>query len=518
MSAVDTRLTSLSIPQLMRHEIRLWSRGFSRPAQAKQSRPWPVPVVILLFVLASHLIALPFGLGYSVEPVSLDAKTLTALSTASILLFAWMVSQALNSVTQALYSRGDMELLLTAPVSMRRVLTVRALAIAVPVTCSWGFIILPLSNWMAFFDGAHWLLAYPVMVAMGLLATSLGLAATMLLFAMIGPRNTRVFGQILSVLIGASAFIALQARAVLPDSWVEAASTWLNSVSASGHLKISEIPAKAIFGDSSSLLILALVAGVSFAAAVWFFGGTYAAKAAAIAGATEKAVLQTRVQRQASKFRSGLNVTLILKEWRLLSRDPWLISQVLLQLIYIIPMGFAFWKSSELPGAPSMGLAPMLAMLAGQLASGLVWITISGEDAPDLVASAPVLKQQVLRAKILAATLPVGLIILVPLIFLMRQSLAVGALTALACAIAALSATLACLWTQKPRPRRTFGYRQKGSILANLAETALNFCWFFALAAVLWKSVWAGIPLALAIIIMATLYRVHLRSSVRGIP
>jgi len=250
---------------------------------------------------------------------------------------------------------------------------------------------------------------------------------------------------------------------------------------------------------------------LSFIAAVWLFGGTYAAKAAAIAGATEKAIPQTRMQRQARSFRSGANISLMLKEWRLLRRDPWLISQVLLQLIYIIPMGFAFWKSSELPGAPSTGLAPMLAMLAGQLAGGLVWITISGEDAPDLVASAPVAASQILRAKILAATIPVAMIMLLPLVFLARQSLYLGGLTAAACTVAALSATLACLWTQKPRPRKTFGYRQKGSVLANLAETALNFCWFFALAAVLWQSVWALLPLGIAAILMSVLYRLHIR-------
>ena len=153
----------------------------------------------------------------------------------------------------------------------------------------------------------------------------------------------------------------------------------------------------------------------------------------------------------------------------------------------------------------------MLAMLAGQLAGGLVWITISGEDAPDLVASAPVATSQILRAKILAATIPVAIIMLLPLAFLARQSLYLGVLTAAACTVAALSATLACLWTQKPRPRKTFGYRQKGSVLANLAETALNFCWFFALAAVLWKSVWALVPLGIAAVLMLVLYRLHKR-------
>ena len=511
MSDASMHSESLNIPKLMRHEMRLWSRGLSRSKQSATSKSWPVALVVVLVLIVLHLIALPFALGFSNEAIVLDSKTLTSLTAVACLLFAWMVSQALNSVTQALYSRGDVELLLTAPVSMRHVLTVRALAISVPVIFSWGFIILPLANWMAFFDSTHWLLTYPVMAALGLLATATGLVLTMALFALIGPRRTRVLGQILSVLIGASAFIALQARAVLPDAWVDAVSTSLARLSASGTFAFTELPARAIFGSLNASLVLIVFGIVSFVASVWLFGGTYAAKAAAIAGATEKAMPQTRMQRQARSFRSGANISLMLKEWRLLRRDPWLISQVLLQLIYIIPMGFAFWKSSELPGAPSTGLAPMLAMLAGQLAGGLVWITISGEDAPDLVASAPVATSQILRAKILAATIPVAIIMLLPLVFLARQSLYLGVLTAAACTVAALSATLACLWTQKPRPRKTFGYRQKGSVLANLAETALNFCWFFALAAVLWKSVWALAPLGIAAVLMLVLYRLHKR-------
>ena len=218
MSDASMRSENLNIPKLMRHEMRLWSRGLSRSKQSATSKSWPVALVVVLVLIVLHLIALPFALGFSNEAIVLDAKTITSLTAVACLLFAWMVSQALNSVTQALYSRGDVELLLTAPVSMRHVLTVRALAISVPVIFSWGFIILPLANWMAFFAPPHWLLTYPVMAALGLLATATGLVLTMALFALIGPRRTRVLGQILSVLIGASAFIALQARAVLPDA------------------------------------------------------------------------------------------------------------------------------------------------------------------------------------------------------------------------------------------------------------------------------------------------------------
>ena len=39
-------------------------------------------------------------------------------------------------------------------------------------------------------------------------------------------------------------------------------------------------------------------------------------------------------------------------------------------------------------------------MAAGQLAGGLAWLSISGEDAPDLVATAPIAARRMLWAKI----------------------------------------------------------------------------------------------------------------------
>ena len=47
-----------------------------------------------------------------------------------------------------------------------------------------------------------------------------------------------------------------------------------------------------------------------------------------------------------------------------------------------------------------MLLVPVLVMAAGQLAGGLAWLAISGEDAPDLVATAPIPASFIIRAKI----------------------------------------------------------------------------------------------------------------------
>ena len=77
------------------------------------------------------------------------------------------------------------------------------------------------------------------------------------------------------------------------------------------------------------------------------------------------------------------------KEWTLLLRDPWLMSQTLMQLLYLLPPAFLLWRGFY-AGRRLGVLVPILIVAAGQLGGGLAWLAVSGEDAPDLIASAPV--------------------------------------------------------------------------------------------------------------------------------
>ena len=54
-----------------------------------------------------------------------------------------------------------------------------------------------------------------------------------------------------------------------------------------------------------------------------------------------------------------------------------------------MPPALLLWKSFADSDAALVLITPVIVMAAGQLAGGLAWLTISGEDAPDLVATAP---------------------------------------------------------------------------------------------------------------------------------
>jgi ABC-2 type transport system permease protein len=181
------------------------------------------------------------------------------------------------------------------------------------------------------------------------------------------------------------------------------------------------------------------------------------------------------------------------KEWTLLSRDPWLVSQSLMQMLYLIPPAVLLWRSFAGGGGAYNLLVPVLVMAAGQLAGGLAWLTISGEDAPDLVATAPVPTRFILRAKI-EAVLGIIAVVFAPLVAILAvASLWHALVTAAGIAIAAASATAIQLWFRSQAKRSQFRRRQVSSRVATFAEAFGSIAWAAtaALAAV-------SLPLAIA--------------------
>ncbi len=109
----------------------------------------------------------------------------------------------------------------------------------------------------------------------------------------------------------------------------------------------------------------------------------------------------------------------------LLRRDPWLVSQTFMQMLYLIPPAVLLWRSFDDGNGAFNLVVPVLVMAAGQLAGGLAWLAISGEDAPDLVATAPVPAGFILRAKV-EAVLGVIAFVFAPLVAVLAIALALA--------------------------------------------------------------------------------------------
>jgi ABC-2 type transport system permease protein len=161
----------------------------------------------------------------------------------------------------------------------------------------------------------------------------------------------------------------------------------------------------------------------------------------------------------------------------LLRRDPWLISQTLMQLLYLVPPALMLWRSFSDSSAAIVLITPVIVMAAGQLAGGLAWLTISGEDAADLVATAPLPHARVTRAKIEVVLIAIGAVfapLVLPLIFVSPLQ---AAITALGVMIAAASATAIQLWFRVQAKRSQFRRRQTSSRLATFSEAFSSIGW-----------------------------------------
>jgi ABC-2 type transport system permease protein len=331
---------------------------------------------------------------------------------------------------------------------------------------------------------------------MGFVAAASAVALTVALFRTIGPRRTRLVAQVAAAVIGAAFVIGLQITAIFSSGTISQAAILQVAEFLSYAPAIDSLfwwPARAALGDTRPLLAILCVGLIVLALAVMVFSKRFGEHVVAASGA----VFAPRRQPQAASFRGGSpSRALRQKEWMLLRRDPWLVSQTLMQLLYLLPPALLMWKSFAGDRGALVLLVPVLVMAAGQLAGGLAWLAISGEDAPDLVRTAPVPARAVIRAKVEAV---MGVIAIVFAPFLLPLVLATPLFAAVAAAgiiAAAPSAIAIQLWFRTQARRSQFRRRQTSSRMATFAEAFSSITWAAtaALAAAgLWQAVVTGV-------------------------
>ena len=108
--------------------------------------------------------------------------------TATILLaWALMLSQAIESVTRVFYARADLDLIMSSPVKLANVFSVRVAAIALSITGMALLLSTPFVDVLVISGGIRWFSAFGVVIAIGLTAAAMAIALTIMLFRFIGP-------------------------------------------------------------------------------------------------------------------------------------------------------------------------------------------------------------------------------------------------------------------------------------------------------------------------------------------
>lgn len=466
-----------SLTWLAHHEFRLsWRDWLSMLTGGKRRRLRVVALALVAFAVFMHVVAYAVVGRFATIEVDADRGTLVVITGCAVLAWSLMMSQAMESVTRAFYARSDLDLILSSPVASRRVFAVRIATMA----CSTVFMALllaaPFINVLVYKGGAHWLTAYGVVAAVGATAAAMSVALTVVLFRLIGPKRTRLASQIVAAIIGATFVIGLQIAAILSYGTLSY-FTFLQSEMLVALVPAIEStvwwPARAILGDLTALAAVFAIGAFLLASAIVIFSARFGEHAIAAAGISDTGRSHHRQTFRAFKPRQALRR----KEWTLLGRDPWLASQTLMQLLYLLPPALMLWRAFGKGADDLVLLVPVLVMAAGQLAGGLAWLAISGEDAPDLVATAPIPENWVIRAKIEAVTGSVALVFAPFLIAMAVASPHDAIVSALGICVAAISAALIQLWFRTQARRKHFRRRQTSSRLATFAEAFSSITW-----------------------------------------
>ncbi len=200
---------------LAEHEFRLgWRDWLSLMTAGRRRRATTVSVVLIVFAAFMHLFAYWVVAGYADADVGSTTAALTAITGVLLLSWSLLLSQAMESVTRAFYARSDLDLILTSPVSSRKVFAVRMGRIAAGSVLVSMLLAAPFVNVLAALGGLRWLAAYGVVAAMGAVATAAALALTIALFRLVGAKRTRLIAQIVAAIIGAAFVIGLQVAAI----------------------------------------------------------------------------------------------------------------------------------------------------------------------------------------------------------------------------------------------------------------------------------------------------------------
>jgi ABC-2 type transport system permease protein len=501
-----------SLGWFVRHEVRLaWREWLAMLTGGRRGRKRAAMIGLAVFAALMHLPAYAVIGRFAELEMPLDKNSLIVMTAIIALAWALMLSQAIESVTRVFYARADLDLIMSSPARLTNVFSVRIAAIALSVTAMALLFAAPFVDVLVIGGGARWLAAFGVVIAVGLSAAAVAIAVTLVLFRLIGPGRTRLVAQILAAVVGAGFVIALQVAAILSYGTLSRFAV-LTSDAAAGFAPDGDSllwwPARAALGDGEALLLLLAGGLVMLGAVMAIFSPRFADTAIGVSAGGASA----RTGGQAKAFRNGSRQqALRRKEFVLLKRDPWLMSQSLMQLLYLVPPALLLWRSFSDSSAAIMLITPVMVMAAGQLAGGLAWLTISGEDAADLVATAPLPPASVVRAKIEVVLIAIAAIFAPMIAALAFASPMQAAVTALGVIVATVSATAIQLWFRVQARRSQFRRRQTSSRIATFAEAFSSIGWAATAALLLAAPLASAVSGALTAAIMAATWKISPR-------
>jgi ABC-2 type transport system permease protein len=502
---------------LMQHELRLFWRGGKARSKAGTIFVgiallfWLGMMLFLFSKLGGILPEPPLGDDNPDERIRFaEGAALAAIDVVLAFISSVMISQGILKAVDVIYTRNDLDLLMSSPLKPWTVLIVRSSAIAIgSLPLYAGFLVPPLLS-LAIFNSPLWLTGIVMLAGLAFGATGLALLIVTGLFRILGAKQTRMVAQIFAALSGAAVFLGFQYFNLAAPKGGRSSEQW---VSWFRSLRIDTdspllIPARAMTGDLLAVFIMIVVFGGLFILGVFVFSRRFVSDAAAasVMGPSRRTA-DTRVR----AVKGGVTSSIVRKEMRLLVRDPVLLSQIGLQLVYLLPLAYILvvGVGSGRPAFMPQAIPSVLALLASSLAGSLTWLSVSAEDAPDLIASAPVPHRLVDRAKLIAALAPVFALMAIPVAALAVASPAAGAWAAVGVIASAFASGFIGLWRRTPGQRRSFIRRRgQGSVTSSLGQTFVGIGLSFTVGLGAYGLPWLAIvPAVISAALLMGLYK-----------
>src|SRR5260221_3986615 len=365
-----------------RHEIRLaWREWLAMMTAGRRGRKRAAIIGLTVFAVIMHLPAYAVVGRFADLKAPLDKSPLIVITATIFLAWALMLSQAIESVTRVFYARADLDLIMSSPATLANVFSVRIAAIALSVVAMALLLSTPFVDVLVIGGGIRWFAAFGVVIAIDLSAAAVAVAVTIVLFHLIGPSRTRLAAQILAAIVGAGFVIALQIAAILSYGTLSRFAVLTSDLAtayAPGPDSPLWWPARATVGNGEVLALLLAASLVLLGGVMAIFSPKFAST---VVSASATATTIRRGQRTTAFRRGSRQAALRWKEFMLLRRDPWLVSQSLMQLLYLVPPALMLWRSFSDSSAATVLITPVIVMAAGQLAGGLGLLTIYREGA-----------------------------------------------------------------------------------------------------------------------------------------
>lgn len=480
-------LLSASLFSLLRHELRLGMRLGSGGSRAR----W----LAGLLLVASGPVLLGWLMARALPDGAIEATpaAITMLVAVHIMPLPLMLSLASVQVLRAFRDRGDLDLLLSAPMPPERVFLAKALAAVWMVAMPFLALLGPFILFSAAFGQWRWIGAIAVLFATAAMATGLGFVVVAALIGWLGGRRARIAVHTGSAALGAAIFIGTQVSG-LANSAQGGRAALIARLSQAVPPPPFDWAARATLGEPGPLLAMALLGAASLSLAIG-------------PGARRLAVHEVedngpRGRRRHVGFPAAPMLALVQKELRLLWRDPETLAQVLLRFIYLVPLLFLATREGAAVSTVMRQLLGGGVALAVMAASSLAWITVCGEEARELVEAAPIPRWRLNAAK-LAVACGLPLVALLPMaIWLGSLSPAAGLAMLPLAAVAALSMAMVQGWHGPRIPRTAFRKRPAALLLMGLVEISMAAAWAGFAVLALNRSPWLLVPLAHVVLVV----------------